>query len=67
MSFNVNFGPSFSDYFQRLVKVHLGDEYTFVEVYDVLEEGVFITVKDAQDAQHIYVLVDGELELVDRL
>ena len=64
---NYFLGPSFSDYFQRLVKVRLGDEYTFVEVYDVLEEGVFITVKDAQDAQHIYVLVDGELELVDRL
>ena len=61
------FGPSFNDYLRRLVRVRLGDEYTFVEVYDVLEEGVFITVKDAQNAQHIYALVDGELELVDRL
>ena len=61
------FGPSFYDYLRRLVKVRLGDEYTFVEIYNVLEEGVFIVVKDAQDTQYIYVLVDGKLELVDRL
>ena len=62
------FGPSFYDYLRRLVKIRLGDEYTFVEVYgDFENEGLLIVVKDAQDAQHIYALVDGELELVNRL
>lgn len=65
---NLYFGPSFIDYFRRLVRVRLGEEYTFVEVYGAFEdEGVFIIVKDAQNAQHIYALMEGELELVDRL
>lgn len=62
------FGPSFYDYLRRLVKVRLGDEYTFVEVYvDFENEGLLIVVKDTQDAQYIYASVDGELELIDRL
>lgn len=62
------FGPSFYDFLRKLVKVKLGDEYTFVEVYaDFENEGLLIVVKDAQDAQYIYASIDGELELVDRL
>ena len=65
---NYYFGPSFNDYLRRLVRVRLGDEYTFVEVSGAFEnEGIFIAVKDTQDNQYIYALVDGELELVDRL
>lgn len=61
-------GPSFIDYLRRLVKIRLGDEYTFVETCGAFEnEGLYIIVKDAQNAQHIYALLDGELELVDRL
>lgn len=62
------FGPSFYDFCWRLVKVRLGDEYNFVEVYGAFEnEGVLIVVRDAQNAKYIYALVEGELELVDRL
>ena len=61
-------GPSFQDYLRRLVKIRLGDEYTFVEACGAFEsEGLFVIVKDNQNAQHIYALMDGELELVDRL
>ena len=61
-------GPSFINYLQRLVKIRLGDEYTFVETCGAFEsEGLFVIVKDDQNAQHIYALMEGELELVDRL
>lgn len=69
MSFSVNFGRSFNDYFERIVKDQLGDGYTFLKAYynafsyhNAYENGELrIVVSDIRDIQHIYALIDGKL------
>lgn len=62
MSFNINFGRSFNAFLQSLIKDRLGDGYTFKKAYGAFEDGELrVIVSDAEDIQHCYALVDGEL------
>lgn len=60
MNFNINFGRHFNDYFQKIVKEHLGDGYTVVKAYYDCE--LRLIVADKQGMQQSFSLIDGQLK-----
>ena len=48
--------------YRKLISEQLGAGYAFMKAYNAFENGELrIIAKDAQDYEHRYILVDGEL------